>query len=271
MLSLLLAAVLFAETPAPKTLVGDTILHYVRSNLDGSEPEHVVQFRPTRTGIAVYKWVSKCTTAAYVTAEMTEGVDEGRTLVAGKVAPDGVQVKFGTLTLDEAASTLTVDITPPGAARMQQSHKLKGRPYLLYDFDFADLNAFLQEHPEEVHFSFALPVVWPGEVGLFRDLGTLHANYDGDEARGGRAVRRFFLGVEGPRTGSGMLWVDAAQGHIVEAELNLPNHQEYRDFRLKLERVEQGGQRAWDALTRSHYADCPTPPPTESSRPTATP
>ena len=256
MLSLLLAAALFAEPPAPKPLVGDAILHYVRSNRDGSEPEHVLQFRPTRTGIAVYKWVSKCTTSAYVTAEMDEQVGEGRIFVAGKVATDGSQAKFGTLTLDAAAQALAVDITPPGGARIQQSHKLKGRPFLLYDFDFADLNAFLQEHPGEVHFSFSLPVVWPSEDGLFRDLGTLHANYDGDEMRDGRAVRRFFLGVEGPKTGSGMIWVDATQGFIVEAELNLPNHQEYRDFRLKLERVDHGGQPAWDALTASQYADC---------------
>ena len=128
----LLLAMLVATTPpaaVSKPLVGDAILHYVRSNKDGSEPEHVVQFRPTRTGIAVYKWVSKCTTSAYVTAEMDEGVSEGRTYVAGKVAPDGGQAKFGTLTLDEAAPALVVDITPPGGTRIQQRHPLPGRPY----------------------------------------------------------------------------------------------------------------------------------------------
>jgi len=268
MLSALLAAAVFAQAaPHPQPLAGDAILHYIRSNQDGSEPEHVVQFRPMRTGIAVYKWVGKCTTAAYVTAEMDPAVAEGRSYVAGKVAPDGAQAKFGTLTLDPATTALAVDITPPGAARIQQSHKLKGRPFLLYDFDFADLNAFLQEHPEEVHFSFALPVIWPSEAGQFRDLGTLHANYDGDEVRDGRSVRRFFLGVEGPKTGSGMMWVDAAQGFIVEAELNLPNHQNYRDFRLKLERVEHGGQPAWDTLTRSQYAGCDAPPVGSPTKP----
>jgi hypothetical protein len=260
MLSALLAAALSAQAapPPPKLLVGDAILHYVRSNRDGSEPEHVVQFRPSRTGIAVYKWVSKCTTSAYVTAEMDEVVGEGRIFIAGKVAPDGSQARFGTLTLDEAAPALVVDITPPGSERIQQRHPLPGRPFLLFDFDFADLNAFLQEHPQEVHFSFKLPVVWPSDAGLFRDLGTLHAVYDGEGKRSGRKVRRFLLSVEGPKTGMGMLWADADQGFIVEAELDHPNHPEYHDFRLKLERVERGGTPAWDALTRSQYADCPT-------------
>lgn len=246
-----------ANPPQPRPLVGDAILHYVRSNKDGSEPEHVVHYRPTRTAIAVYKWVSKCTTSAYVTAEMDAAVGEGRLFVAGKVAPDGSQARFGTLTLDEAAPALLVDITPPGGERIQQRHPLPGRPFLLYDFDFADLNAFLQEHPGEVHFSFKMPVVWPSEAGLFKNLGTLHAMHDGDEVRGGRKVRRFILSIEGPKTGMGMLWTDAAQGFIVEAELDQPNHQEYRDFRLKLERVEHGGTPAWDALTKSQYAGCP--------------
>lgn len=258
MLAALLPLLIATAEPAAAPMVGDAILHYVRSNRDGSEPEHVVQFRPTRSGIAVYKWVSKCTTAAYVTAEMDDAVGEGRSYVAGKVAPDGSQAEFGTLTLDDATGELKVDITPPGGTRIQQSHKLQRRPYLLYDFDFADLNAFLQEHPEEVHFSFSLPVVWPGDAGLFRDLGTLHANYDSDGVRDGRKVRVFFLGVEGPKSATGMLWVDAAHSYIVEAELSLPNHAEYRDFRLKLEKVEHGGQAAWDVLTKSHYADCPT-------------
>ena len=256
-MSILLALLAAASPPAP--LTGDAILHYVRSNKDGSEPEHVVQYRPTKTGISVYKWVSKCTTSAYVTAEMDAGVSEGRQFVAGKVAPDGRQAEFGTLTLDEAAPALVVDITPPGGDRIQQRHLLPGRPFLLYDFDFADLNAFLQEHPGEVHFSFKLPVVWPSEAGLFKDLGTLHAMYDGDEERGGRKVKRFLLSVEGPKTGLGMLWTDAAPGFIVEADLSHPNHQEYRDFRLKLARIEHGGTPAWDALTKSQYARCPAP------------
>jgi hypothetical protein len=259
MLTTLFPLLIAAAEPPRAPLVGEAILHYVRSNKDGSGPEHVVQYRPTRTGIAVYKWVSKCTTAAYVTAEMDAEVQQGSAYVAGKVARDGSQARFGTLTFDPAEPALAVDIAPPGAAPIQMRKALLGKPYIIYDFDFADLNAFLQEHRQEVHFSFLLPVIWPGEPGLFRDYGKLHANYDSDTVRDGRKVRTFFLGVEGSKSATGMLWVDAAQGYIVEAELDLPNHQEYRDFRLKLEKVEHGGQAAWDALTASQYAGCPTP------------
>ena len=231
------------------------ILHYVRSNRDGSEPEHVVQYRPTRTGIAVYKWVEHCTTAAYVTAEMDEGLRAGRQFIAGKVAKDGKQVKFGTLTA--SGSMLVADVTPPGGPHIQASHDLKSRTFLLYDFDFADLNAFLQEHRPAADFAFELPVIWPGDEKIFRGLGTLKATYRGTEKRDERDTIRFDLTVDGPKPSSGTLWVDQNEGFIVEAELGLPNHMEYRDFRLKLEKVTPGGAAAWDALTASHYANCP--------------
>ena len=109
MLIALVAAAL--ATPSP-------IYHYVRSNRDGSEPEHVVHYRPTRTGIAVYKWVEKCTTAAYVTAEMSDNLHQGRMFFAGKVARDGSQARFGTLTFDPYLMILAADVTPPGGQGM---------------------------------------------------------------------------------------------------------------------------------------------------------
>lgn len=238
--------------------VGEPIYHYVRSNSDGSEPEHVVHYRQSRQEIAVYKWVEKCTTAAYVTAEMDDAVREGRLFVAGKVARDGSQARFGTLTLDPAASALVVDVTPPGGQRIQMRHPLSSRPFLIYDFDFADLNAFLQEHRQLGDFVYELPVIWPGDEGLFRDYGQLSAQFAGEEEHLGRRTRRFDLTVEGPMPSNGKLWVDSERGFIVEANLGLPNHQEYRDFRLKLDRIESGGTAAWDALTESQYAGCST-------------
>ena len=251
----MIALAVTAAEPAP---IGDAILHYVRSNRDGSLPEHVVHFRPTRTGIAVYKWVEKCTTAAYVTAEMNGDLRDGRSFVAGKVSKDGTQATFGTLTLDPARSALIMDVKT-AAERIQETHPLKSRPFLIYDFDFADLNAYLQEARPTADFAFEMPTIWPVDgPTLFRDFGVMRAKYRGNAKHGGRDAVRFDLTVEGPTPSSGSLWVDADQGFIVEADLGLPNHLEYRDFRLKLERVETGGQAAWNALTRGHYANCPT-------------
>lgn len=254
----LAALVLSGCASVPPVAPGDPIYHYLRTNRDGSEAEHVVQYRPTRSGIAVYKWVEKCTTAAYVTAEMDPAIRHGTRFVAGKVARDGSQAAFGTLELDPTGPALQMELDPPGMGHLSERVKLAALPYLIYDFDFADLNAFLQEARPRQDFAFELPVIWPGPgPSLFRQLGRMTARYAGEERHLGRRTTRFDLRVAGPSPTTGALWIDAQRGFIVEAELGLPNHQEYRDFRLRLERVEGGGQKAWDALTRGHYANCP--------------
>jgi hypothetical protein len=252
MISLLASAVLAAATPSP-------IYHYVRSNRDGSRAEHVVQFRPTRTSVFVYRWVEKCTTAAYITAAMSDDLRDARFFAAGMVARDGTQAQFGTLTFDPRILTLSVDGKRPGGSRVQGEHMLKARPYLLYDFDFADLNSFLQEQRPRSDFSYALPVIWRSDPNIIRDLGILHARYAGEEQHLGQKAVRYALSVDGPTPATGALWTDAHQGFIIEAELGLPNHMGYKDFRLKLEKIEEGGGAAWEALTKSQYANCPPP------------
>jgi hypothetical protein len=252
MLLFLAAAALTAPSP---------IFHYVRTNRDGSEPEHVVHYRPTRTTISVYKWTSKCTTAAYVTADMDDDLRSGRAFFAGRVAPDGRQRQFGRLTLDPSTLTLSADVTPPGGTRIEAKHALRATSFLLYDFDFADFNSFLQEHEPKFDFSYALPVIWPSDPSIFRDLGMLRAHYAGAEQHLGRETVRYDLRVEGPTPSTGTLWVDAKDWFIVEAELGLPNHMEYKDFHLKLDKVEAGGAANWVALVKGHYANCPAPKP----------
>ena len=248
MLTVLAAATLAAPGP---------ILHYIRSNRDGSQPEHVVHYRPSRTGISVYKWVEKCTTAAYVTASMNDEVQNGRAFIAGKVTREGGQARFGILTLDPLLLTLTADVAPPSGPKIHAKHYLRAMPFLLYDFDFADLNSYLQERRPRSDFSFALPVIWPSDEAVFRDLGMLRAHYVGPEKHAERDTLRFDLKVEGATPSTGALWVDAKDSYIVEAELGLPNHMEYRDFRLKLDKVEKGSNIAWDLLLKSQYSGCP--------------
>lgn len=254
-------AIIAAVSAAAASSAPSPIYHYIRSNIDGSEPEHVVHYRPTKRTVSVYKWVSKCTTAAYVTADMDDDTRSGQVFFAGRVALNGTQRQFGRLTVDPQSLTLWADVTPPGGKRIEARHALRATSFLLYDFDFADLNSFLQENHPTYDFSYALPVVWPADPSTFRDLGMLRAHLAGEEQYLGRDTRRFDLRVEGPSPATGTLWVDAKGWFIVDAQLGLPNHMEYKDFRLRLEKVEPGGPAAWAALLTGHYANCPAPKP----------
>lgn len=249
MLSLLAAAALLAA-------LDGMVRHYVRSNRDGSESEHVVQFRPSATDVAVYKWVSKCETAAYVTAQMDPSRWEPVGLDAGKVAKDGSQARFGRIDLDSKTRTVSAwaDL-PPG--RMRDSAVMpKGMPWFLFDYDLGDLNAHLQAVRPEADFTFAFALVWPESADFLTPMATVQAAHRGIHKLGGRGVRRFDLTFSGVKAGSGVLFTDPVTGAIVEAQASLPNHPGMTDFRLRLEREDSGGQAAWDALLKGHYANC---------------
>ena len=234
------------------------ILHYVRSNRDGSEPENIVMYRPSVTTVAVYKYVSRCTTAAYVTADFDTRTGEVASLDAGKVGPKGEQVKFGRIDFDAGSRTLSAWVDTPDG-RLSEQMKVPDRPWHLFDYDFGTLNAELQSVRPRRDFSFGLPLVWPQQKGFLRYMGRVDAKYLGFDMVDTTPAVRFNLTVDGPQPATGYLLLDQAAGHILEAELSIPNHEYYRDFKLSLQKVEKGSQKAWDKLMRRHYAKCPKP------------
>ena len=234
------------------------IYHYIRTNRDGSEPEHIVQFRPDPRHIAVYKWVEKCTTAAYVTADFDPEAGEATALDAGKVAKDGSQAKFGRIVLDPATRALDIRLDTTDGPLTERVEGA-GKPWALYDYDLADLNAAFQTHPPREPFAFWWGVIWPDEASgrMMRTLGWVDARPAGIVPRKGRPVRQFDLTLRADPKVRGHLWLDPERGHIIAADFDQPNHNNYADFLLELDRVEQGGQLAWERLVAGHYANCP--------------
>ena len=231
------------------------ILHYVRSNRDGSEPVNIVMYRPSGTTVAVYKYVSRCTTAAYVTAAFDPASGEVASMDAGKVGQKGEQVKFGRIDFDARSRTLSASVDTPGG-RLSERMTVPDRPWHLFDYDFGTLNAELQSVRPRRDFSFGLPLVWPQEKGFLRYMVRVDAQYLGFDLVENTPAVRFNLTLDGPVPGTGHLLLDEASGHILEVELSIPNHENYRDFKLTLTKAEKGGQKAWDKLLRRHYARC---------------
>lgn len=232
------------------------IFHYLRSNSDGSQPEHIVQFRPDPRRIAVYKWVSKCRGAAYVTAEFDPATREAIALDAGKVARDGSQSRFGRITLDPTARELHLWVDTPGGTLTERIGKV-GQPWALFDYDLADLNAAVQTRRPAQDFEFWWGLVWPGGDKIMQPLGWIDARHAGIVSRKGQAVRQFDLTLRADPGVTGRLWIDPSHGHIIAASFDRPNHDNYRDFALELQSIEQGGAAAWRRLLKAHYGDCP--------------
>lgn len=238
-----------ATAPSP---VG-RLYHYVRSNHDGSLPEQIYQYRASETRLEVGKMVSNCTNAAFVTAELDLARGQPRELVGGRLGRDLNQEAFAWLTYDAASRDLHARIPQ---ANIDTRVAVDGEPWIIYDFDLSELNARLagRAAPRE-DFRFAVALIWPeeGAASPFRNLGWATARFAGEVRRLNRDAVRF--DVSGGL--NGQLWLDAREGHVIEARFAEPNHTEYENFRLVLQSVEDDGAASWREARAAHWRDCP--------------
>lgn len=235
------------------------IYHYVRTNVDGSDPEDVYVYRKAVDALEVYKARRKCTNAAFVTAKMDMARGQATELVGGRLSRQGQQEKFAWLAYDRATKTLSIRVELEGRSPIESSVLVDKEPWHLYDFDFASLTVTtprLADPKAGFSFGLALAIADPDRDDPLVYLGEAEAAFRGEEDRDGRAALKFALG--GPAFGSfgGNLWLDAREGHILDVETGFPNHLEYADFKLALRGIDDGGAPAWAKLLREHYEGC---------------
>lgn len=243
-----------ANAPAPEPPVG-RLLHYVRSNQDGSMAETIYVYRASAAQLEVGKMVDPCTNAAFVTAELDLARGQAMQLVGGRIARDATQQAFAWLDYDPATRQVHARVPQ---ANIDQSFPANGEPWIMYDFDLSDISALMGGGPPpRADFSFAVHLIWPEEGAdeIFRALGQAHARFAGAEMHLDRGALRF--DVSGAL--NGQLWLDARQGHILEARLAEPNHVGYDDFRLVLQNVHENGAGAWAEARAAHWRNCPAP------------
>lgn len=227
--------------------------HYVRSNQDGSLPEQIYLYRASETQVEVGKVVVRCANAAFVTADLDLERGQGARFVGGRIARDGSQEPFAYLAYDPATRSLHATIEQAG---IDQRVTVAGEPYIIYDFDLSDLNAiFAGAPPPRGDFRFAVTLIWPeeGATNVFRDLGWAEARFAAAETHLDRDALRFE--VSGGL--NGQLWLDAREGHVLEASFAEPNHTEYSNFRFVLQSVEDDGAESWRAVREAQWRDCP--------------
>lgn len=231
------------------------IYHYLRTNRDGTLPEHIHVFLKSRTEVEVYKMVRPCVNAALVTADLDFDLWSATRLVGGRLGEDGTQRAFAVLTLDPAAPRVDAVVTLPDE-ELRQSLDLSALPWRLYDFDFAEFTIFsqhLRDYESEFAVEMALVVTDPDDPQFLKRLGAARAVAEGLEKD--RGAYRYRLESEAFPDG-GTLLLDARDGHVVEVETAVPNHLEYVDFKLVLQSVDDGGAAAWRNLLTAHFAGC---------------
>lgn len=228
------------------------VFHYRRTNGDGSEAEDIHVFAEAPGRIAVMKEKSRCTNAAYVTAEIDPATGQAKALVGGRLTRELTQHPFAWLTTAEGGTKLQARIGSRDAAPTYELAVTA--PWRVYDFDFADMAAY---PPKEIgaraDFGFDLPLILSTDDGFsFSNRGRMRLSGAANTRHfGGPAIRYRASGA----AGNGRLWFDARSGVLLEARLPLANHSEYRDFRLRLIRTHYGEAR-WKAALADHWRGC---------------
>ncbi len=247
-----------ASTGATERDAVGRIYHYVRTNIDGSDPENVYVFRKRADFLEVYKMRNKCANAAFVTAELDMEKGYATHLTGGRLKPGASHEDFATLSYDSGTKRVSAEITPPEGATKSASVLIEDEPWHDYDFDFASLTVMTPHLAPRADLSFGLTLIIPdpSREDFLIYLGRADLIYRQDEERGGRPARRYMVG--GPAFGSfgGSLWLDAEEGHILDVETGIPNHREYENFKLELENIDDGGQAAWTRLLTAHFEGC---------------
>lgn len=234
------------------------IYSYIRSDRDGAEAETIHVYRQSRTHIGVAKMRSRCTNAAYVTADLDLEGGYATRLGGGRLRPNAGREEFAVLTYDPVSRRIEARITTPGGP-LNLALAVPDAPWHIYDFDLASLTIAAQYRSDRrANLSFGLPLIWPTDgANPLRYLGRADLRFVREEVHEGRQALRFE--AEGPAFGNrgGPIWFDAAEGHIIEASWGIPNHSEHRDFRLRLTRVSDGGEAEWRRLLTAHFENCP--------------
>ncbi len=239
------------------------IYYYERSNGDGSKAERITVFRRDWTHVEVYKENGRCENAALVTAEMDWTTFSAAKITGGQLQPEAQHRAFAFLTWEKAARQLRVLVKLPNM-EIREDAPIPTSPWHLYDFDLASLTLATPHlaNPRG-DFAFGMALLWadPSAGDPLTWMGEVSATYAGEETRRGFAARRFTLAgsaLSGERStgNAGALWLDAADGHVVEASFPVPNHPGYRDMFLKLNKVSDGGEAEWTALLKAHFAGC---------------
>lgn len=233
------------------------VLHYVRSNADGTERESVVVFADAPGSVHVFKGREPCTSAAYVTGSLDRETGQGQSLVGGRLGRDLEQVPMAWFSKQPGRAQVRL-----GSSSAEPAFDIAvGDSWFLYDFDFAD---WIARPPSEIlshqdiEREMVLLLTGEGDPTL-TNRGPFELTYAGTGEHRGQGF--IYYRAAGPALGggTGALWFDARDGRLLAARLPLANHTGYSDFALDLVRREEG-EDAWRAALSSHWEGCPPPP-----------
>jgi hypothetical protein len=240
-----LAAFSFRADRLPAT---GSVMHYVKSNLDGSKPALVSLYVAGPDNIEV----SKSETGVTDSADITGHIDWKRFtpdhLDSGVLNPDGT--RESRVTLDVKGDEVIVKF-----GVFDQRLTVGVFPMHIYNFDLMGLNMTLPHlrNPRNgFTVAFLEPTFQEGPefVGV---RGRVTATFVRDETLHGVSVHRYSVNGPGLSGAGGTLWLNANDGFIERFASPLPNNPDWSSYLLERHGApEQMSPEQWQLFKRSH-------------------
>lgn len=228
-----------------------TVLHYKKSNLDGSRATQVSVYVADTERLESLKWDDDSTEATLVKARMDWPRFSVREFQSLHLEQGNAPELRGTLAANANGSQVTVSFLDG------KTVKITHWPWHSYDFDFASLGLtlpHLKDPTAELNF-WRTDVVFAGDTLDFAELGGVRLAYEATEQRDQRRVRRYSIGGAGLEHKQGTLWADERSGLIVEYQLPIGDEPGYKDVRFVLDRQEALTAAQWEAFKRAKIGE----------------
>lgn len=230
------------------------LLTYERSNQDGTRPEIINVYRVSETRLEVMKSISVCTQAALVSAELDFETWSADTVTGAALLPNAEVMEFAFLRHNRATNRLITEVRLPDQTLSFETGTHGGTVHL-YDFDLASLTALTPylTRPEQ-GFSTSFAQMWPDPSNpSVTFMGEASFEFSGQAEVNGMDVLTF---TGSGALGEGYLWLDANDGHIVQAAFEVPNHPGYSDFLLRLVSTQYVDSDGWHDRLVSQFDAC---------------
>ena len=238
---------------AKKNLPIGTVLHYVKTNIDGTKPEQVSQFIASENTMESFKFHPKEFPAGLVIAEMDWVSFSAKSLKSWRILSKTERTLFGTILFD--AATQKAEVSIPTEKKESEFFALKHFPVHLYNFDFGSLN-FAFPHLLKPKKSFVIGVADPTfreNAALVEYKGEVTISFVGEEKRNNVSTRKYKIDGVGLQNRSGFIWVNKKYCWIEDMEIQLPDNPEWTSFKFKLLRTEKMSRADWENFMKEQF------------------
>ena len=234
----------------PNKVPVGTVLHYVKTNLNGSHPENIVLYIAAPDRLESFKYKSPGTRSALVKATMDWDLYCAKYLESWQMFPDGKQLLLAVLKYSPTEKTVEADIKPLN--RTPDKVTIQTLPFHMYNFDLSSLNVTFA-HLIDPKGSFTIGLIDPtfqDEGPVIRYRGDVDVSFVKIERHNRATCLKYRIDGPGLDHKGGFIWVNQARGYVEDMELATPDNPEWKSFKFRLRQSRQMTPTAWEAFIK---------------------